>query len=123
MNQKEQERDLWLQRFYEGKCGLADLIYFTMQSGAPATPQILELYVKALNDYADGDDLEQVLGLSRVKAATVRKYEQKSRIQNLIEGSKLPLSDPTYYDKTAFHEVAEKIHLSPSRVYDIYRGK
>ena len=123
MNQSEQERDLWLQRFHEGKCGLADLIFFTMQSGAPANQQIFDLYAKALADYDAGGDIEDLLGLNRVKGTIVKKWELKSKITNLIEDSKKPKTDPSYYDNTAFHEAGEIVHLSPSRVYDIYRGK
>ena len=123
MSEQEIERDSWLRRFYEGKCGLADLIFFTMQSGAPASPQVLELYAKALTDYEQGGDIEQLLGLHRVKGTTIKKWDIRSRVLNLVEDSKLPKSDPSYYENTAFHEVADKICLSPSRVYDIYRGK
>lgn len=123
MNDKIKERDIWLQRFHEGKCNLADLIFFTLLSGAPANQQIFDLYAKALTDYEAGGDIEELLGLSRVKGTIVKKWELKSKITNLIEDSKRPKTDPTIYDNTAFHEVGEIVHLSPSRVYDIYRGK
>lgn len=123
MSEQEQERDLWLRRFYEGKINLADLIFFTLQSGAPANREIFDLYAKALTEYDAGGDIETLLGLHQVKGTTVKRWELKAKVTNLVEDSKKPKTDPSCYDNTAFHEVGKKVHLSPSRVYDIYRGK
>lgn len=123
MSEQEKERDLWLKRFYEGKCSLADLIFYTLQSGAPANQQIFDLYARALSKYDAGGDIEELLGLVRVAPKIQGRFRKESNVTHAVKDSKKPKNDPLNYDDTAFHEAGEIVHLAPSTVYDIYKKR
>ena len=123
MTEQEKDTDLWLKNFYDGKCSLADLIFFTLQSGAPANQQIFDLYARALSKYDAGGDIEELLGLIRVKPKTQEKFKKESNVIHAVKDSKKPKNDPLNYDGTAFHEAGEIVCLAPSTVYDIYKKR
>lgn len=76
-----------------------------------------------MSKYDAGGDIEELLGLIRVKPKTQEKFKKESNVIHAVKDSKKPKNDPLNYDGTAFHEAGEIVCLAPSTVYDIYKKR
>lgn len=131
------ERDVWEQMLKLGKITLVDALDLCMAIGVPATRYMRDLFAKAVADYQDGKetDLAKSLGVAMTKcerntaimdAVTIPhlRYTAKDAVD--AEAAKgLPKSDPSKYEKTAFHAASKALghKQTPNQLFDLYYEK
>ena len=131
------ERDKWERELLLGKITLIDCLDLFMGAGVPATSTVRALFAKAVDDYKDGffADLAEPLGVAMTKCeknaaitdnVTIphRRYIAKDAVD--AEAAKgLPKSDPSKYEKTAFHAASKALghKQTPNQLFDLYYEK
>lgn len=124
------EAHQWEVRYLRGECSLFEALCGQMSLGAPVSGLLFDAFMHAQFEYQAGkfSDLAEPLGV----AMTQREKKHWERVPFLssirfhvdAEAQKgFPKNNPTYYDNTAFHKVAESAGLSPQYVFDLYYKK
>lgn len=124
------ERDAWDRRLMEGKCTIDDAMSMCMYIGAPISPFMREQYEAAWNEYRSEKkaDLADLLGV-RLADKDRRAMERATWVSNIrfhvdsYHEQGFSKNNPSHYENTAFHEVAKRVHRSPSQIFDTYHGK
>lgn len=114
------QRDYWMEKYRQGHISLADAIFWTMKSGAPATTDLLDAYLHALTQYQDGafTDLADAMGCE--VTSSERSEEQKDMIENsVINAVKGFHEEPKYFA----HSEAAKQHLERMKEESLLRTK
>lgn len=121
------ERCEWERRYLAGMITLADYIGICMDMGVPVGEIGRAKFQEAISAYLDGQvaDLAEPLGIAMKKRAKNVEL-RKTLVSNVRfhvdeEHAKgKPLTNPSYYDSTAFHSVGELLDLAPTTVHDLY---
>tara|TARA_R110002049_G_scaffold142198_1_gene304024 strand:- start:203 stop:613 length:411 start_codon:yes stop_codon:yes gene_type:complete len=121
------EAQQWELRYCEGKCSLFDALWYHMHLGVPVSAHLFEAFSKAEMEYQEGkfSDLAEPFGVAMNKREKNRRERVPylSSIRFHVDGAAqkgFPKTNPSYYENTAFHHVAELVNLSPQHVFDLY---
>jgi len=135
----ERKYPTWEQRYLLGRWTLLEAMTQYMLEGKPVPARLVEAFLAAQMRYQspDGsvgnigdrqriDDFAEPLGIAmtqREKRELARRLEVmqvRRLVDSIREGTGKPMTNPSAFEDTAFHEAGKKLHMSPSHVHDIY---
>lgn len=124
------EAHAWERRLLLGQCNLSEALFMCMSSGAPIPQFVIDAFVNAETQYAEGDVKELAEGFGYKITQRERQAMHKRNMENAARDTVdrfaemgLPKIDPTQYEGTAFHAAGDALNRAPSTVYDYYFKK
>ncbi|AUN94981.1 hypothetical protein [Pseudazoarcus pumilus] len=121
------EAQRWELRYCQGQCSLFDAIWYHMHLGVPVPQLLFDAFSHAQMEYQEGkfSDLAEPFGVAMTKREKNRwkRVPDLSNIRFHVDGASqkgFPKTNPSYYENTAFHQVAELTGLSPQHIFDLY---
>lgn len=120
----------WESRYLLGQCSLEMAMGTIMLIGAPMPPRLVGRFERAFNDYRAGKfkDLATPFGAEMPQRAKqhMQTLLRDDALQNAVDDAAkqgFPKTDPSAFDRTAFHAVADRWNLSASSIHTILKRR